>query len=167
MLSFFLKLVDIQDSSELILLLFPDIRPFLSTAPQRITVDLGQSVRIPCPAHGASYGAVYSWSGDENLEFPINARRAISAAGELFIMYVTQEDITKIEQLKGISCTITGANTIYKSRRITLVKSGNNLLHNTLYRGIHAEVIVYIFCLFAYDFAHGRKLVRCILTPGN
>ena len=32
------------------------------------------------------------------------------------------------------------------------------------YRGVHAE-----FCYneFAYDFAHRRKLVRYILTPGS
>ena len=134
MLSFFLELVDIQGSSELILLLFPVIRDFLNKDAQTITVDVGQSLRIPCPAHRASYGAVYTWAGDENIEFSRNSRRAISPSGELFIMYVTEDDITRIQQLKGIRCIMTGANTIYDSGPITLVKSGNNLLwHNTLY----------------------------------
>ena len=114
--------------------LIPDIVAFQNKDAQTIQVDLGQSLRIPCPAHGASYGAVYTWSGDENIEFSRNPRRAISASGELFIMFVTEEDITRIQQLKGIRCTITGANTFYRSGPITLRKSGNNLLwHNTLY----------------------------------
>lgn len=135
MLSFFLEAVNLHDSPELILLLFPDIRPFLSTAARTETVDLGQSLRIPCPAHGASYGAVYTWSGAENIEFPRNSRRAISPDGELFIMFVTDEDITKTEQLKGISCTITGANAIYRSGPITLKKhqQGNDLLYYSFY----------------------------------
>ena len=125
--------MDLQDSPELSLLSFPDIRPFQSTAPQTIIVDLGQPLQIPCPPHGDSYGAVYTWSGGENIEFPRNDRRAISATGELFIMYVTEEDIKLAEQLKGISCTMTGANTIYKSGPITLQKrTGNNLLHYSI-----------------------------------
>lgn len=104
------------------------IRPFLSTAARTETVDLGQSLRIPCPAHGASYGAVYTWSGAENIEFPRNSRRAISPDGELFIMFVTDEDITKTEQLKGISCTITGANAIYRSGPITLKKRQQDMI---------------------------------------
>ena len=134
MLSFFLELVDLQDSPELSLLSFPDIRPFLSTAPRTITVDLGQPLQIPCPAHGASYGAVYTWSGGENIEFPRNPRRAISVTGELFIVFVTEDDIKLAERLKGISCTMTGANTIYKSGPITLSKrAGNSLFHYSLY----------------------------------
>ena len=126
--------MDLQDSPELSLLSFPDIRPFLSTAPRTITVDLGQPLQIPCPAHRASYGAVYTWSGGENIKFPRNDRRAISATGELFIMFITEDDIKLTEQLKGISCTMTGANIIFKSGPLTLKKrAGNNLLHCVLY----------------------------------
>ena len=126
--------MDLQDSPELSLLSFPDIRQFESTAPRTITVDLGEPLQIPCPAHGASYGAVYTWSGGENIKFPRNDRRAISATGELFIMFVTEDDIKLTEQLKGISCTMTGANTIFKSGPLTLKKrAGNNLLHCVLY----------------------------------
>ena len=132
-----MELVNLQDSPELqvIPLLFPDIKPFESQAAETITVDLGQSLRIPCPAHGTSYGAVYTWSGDQNIDFPRNARRAISPVGELFIMFVTDDDINLVNQLKGISCTVTGANTIYNSGPITLRKRlpGNNLLYYTLY----------------------------------
>jgi len=113
----------------------PDIRPFHSKDAQTLTVDLGQSLQIPCPAHGTSSGAVYSWYGTVTVEFKRNARRAILPTGDMFIMYVTEEDISKTEELKGIKCTMTGANTIYRSGPITLKKGrpGNNLLYYILY----------------------------------
>ena len=100
-----------------------------------MTVDLGQSLRIPCPARGTSYGAVFSWYGTVNVEFKRNSRRAILPAGDMFIMFVTDEDISKTEELNGIKCTMTGANTIYRSGPITLKKRrpGNNLLYYILY----------------------------------
>ena len=39
-------------------------------------------------------------------------------------------------------------------------------LHALSYRGIHTDVIVYIFCSFAYGFAYKRKHVRYELIPG-
>ena len=53
----------------------------------------------------------------------------------MFIMFVTDEDISKTEELQGIKCTMTGANTIYRSGPITLKKRrpGNNLLYYILY----------------------------------
>ena len=128
-------MLKLQDSPELILVLFPDIRPFLSAAAKTEIIDLGNPIEISCPAHGASYGAVYTWSGAENIEFPRSSRRAISPTGELFIMFVTEEDITLTEQLKGISCTMTGGNAIYRSGAITLRKrqQGNDLLYYSLF----------------------------------
>ena len=119
----------------LIPLLLPDLRSFHSSDGQTLTVDLGQSLRIPCPAHGESYGATFSWKGTSHAHFKRNSRRAILPAGELFIMFVTDEDITTIENLKGIRCTMTGANTVYKSGPITLKKRrpGNDLLYYILY----------------------------------
>ena len=113
----------------------PDIRPFHSRDAQTLTVDLGQSLRIPCPARGTSYGAVFSWYGTVNVEFKRNSRRAILPSGDMFIMFVTDEDISKTEELQGIKCTMTAANTIYRSGPITLKKRrpGNNLLHYILY----------------------------------
>ena len=132
-----MELVNLQDSPELqvIPLLFPGTRPFVSQAAETITVDLGQSLKISCPAHGTSHGAVYTWSGDQNIEFARNARRAISPAGELFIMFVTDEDIDFITKVKGISCTMTGGNTIYRSGPKILRKRlpGNDLLYYILY----------------------------------
>ena len=132
-----MELVNLQDSPELqvIPLLFPDIKPFLSQAAKIITVDLGQSLKISCPAHGTSHGAVYTWSGDQNIEFARNARRAILPAGELFIMFVTDDDIDFITQVKGISCTMLGANTLYKSGPRILKKRqpGNDLPYYILY----------------------------------
>ena len=131
MLSFFLELVDLQGSPELLHLLFPDIRPFLDTTATTKIVDLGQPLRIPCPAHGASPGAVYTWTGADDIGFERSPSRGISPDGALFIMFVTETDVNLIAQLKGISCTMTGANTIYRSGPITLQKRqpGNNLLH--------------------------------------
>ena len=130
MLSFFL-----EDSPELIPLLFPAIKPFRSRAAQTLTVDLGQFLWIPCPEHGESYGAVYSWYGTVNVEFRRNSRRVILPTGDLVIIFVTDEDITKIEQLKGIRCTMAGADTVYQSGPIFLKKRlpGNDLLYYILY----------------------------------
>ena len=130
-----LNVVNLEDSPELIPLLFLVIRSFQSKDAQTLIVDLGQSLRIPCPPHGESPGAVYSWYGTVNAEFKRNSRRAILPAGDLFIMFVTDEDIFKIEQLKGIRCTMTGADTIYQSGPITLRKRipGNDLLYFILH----------------------------------
>ena len=113
----------------------PDISSFQNSDAQTLTVDLGQPLQIPCPAHGTSYGAVYSWYGTVNVEFKRNSRRAILPSGDMFIMFVTDEDVSKTEELKGIKCTMTGANTIYRSGPITLKKRrpGNDLLHYILY----------------------------------
>lgn len=50
-------------------------------------------------------------------------------------MFVTDEDINEIAQLKGIRCTITGANRIYQSGPVTLQKrqQGKELLFYILY----------------------------------
>jgi len=128
-------MLKLRDSPELILFLFLDIRPFLNQKAEKRIVDLGQSLQIPCPAHGASYGADYTWSGNEHIEFPINSRRYISPTGELFIMFVTDDDVKLAEKLKGIRCTMTGGNSIFTSGPITLQKrqQGNNLLYYSLY----------------------------------
>ena len=98
-----------------------------------MTVHLDQPQRIPCPAHGVSPGAVFTWTGRDYIVFERSASRGILPDGTLSIMFVTEKDINLIKQLKGISCTMTGANTIYRSGPITLQKRqpGNNVLHNT------------------------------------
>ena len=55
--------------------------------------------------------------------------------GELFIMFVTDDDVKLAEKLKGIRCTMTGGNAIFTSGPITLQKrqQGNNLLYYSLY----------------------------------
>ena len=103
-----------------------DIRPIT------MTVHLGQPQRIPCPAHGVSPGAVFTWTGADNIGFEITLRIAMLPDGTLFIMFVTEKDINLIKQLNGISCTMTGANTMYRSGPVTLeILPGNNVLHNT------------------------------------
>ena len=50
-------------------------------------------------------------------------------------MYVTAKDIDDIDQLKGIACTITGANTYYQGGLVTLQarQQGKELLYYILY----------------------------------
>ena len=97
-----------------------------------MTVHLGQPQRIPCPAHGVSPGAVFTWTGADNIGFERTLRIAILPDGTLFIMFVTEKDINLIKQLNGISCTMTGANTMYRSGPVTLeILPGNNVLRNT------------------------------------
>lgn len=58
-------------------------------------------------------------------------------------MFVTDEDINKIEQLKGIHCTITGANTIYQSGPVTLQKrqQGKELPFYILYYVLQLDAV--------------------------
>ena len=45
----------------------------------------------------------------------------------MHIMYVTPEDIKKIEEFQGIRCSISGANLFYRSGPLTLqIPQGNN-----------------------------------------
>ena len=88
-------------------------------------VNLGESFSYDCPPHEYSYGVVYSWGnvhGDAQLNFARNERRSISSNGTLFIMYLTQEDIDKIDEYKGIGCTISGANSFQRSGTLKLEK---------------------------------------------
>jgi len=87
-----------------------------------VTVDLGQSLHLPCPQHKPNHGASYDWTNEDLIPFARDHRRAISPNGELFIMYITQKDIDDITSLRGIHCTITGANSIYQSGRFMFKK---------------------------------------------
>ena len=111
------------------------MRPFLNQAADTKTVDLGQPLQIPCPPHGYSPLAIYTWQSEKTEIFPKDAHIAITPDGELVIMYVTAKDIDDIDQLKGIACTITGANTYYQGGLVTLQarQQGKELLYYILY----------------------------------
>ena len=85
-------------------------------------IDLGQPFSIKCPPHGPNYGAVYTWTNKDQLQFKRDPHRAISPEGELFIMYVTQKDVDEISDFGGINCKIDAANTFYNSGLVTLKK---------------------------------------------
>lgn len=89
---------------------------------QRLTISLGQPLNIKCPPHQPNYGAVYTWIDRNRLQFNRTSHVAISPeTGELFFMYVTQDDVNKITtNAKGISCTVTGANSFFQSGLVTL-----------------------------------------------
>lgn len=85
-------------------------------------IDLGQPFSVRCPQHEPNYGASYSWENPVAIPFKRDPHCAISPNGELFIMYVTQMDVDEIAELKGIGCTVSAANTYYRSELFTLKK---------------------------------------------
>lgn len=86
-------------------------------------VDLGQPFTFQCPGHHASYGAMYSWVGSQNIQFSRNERRGISPDGGLYFTYVTQQDFDEIRDKKGIRCKISGANSFRDSGILMLEKN--------------------------------------------
>ncbi|XP_068759668.1 fibronectin type III domain-containing protein-like [Montipora capricornis] len=88
-------------------------------------VRIGRPFEFDCPPHGPSSGVSFTWTSaskkELNIPFPRSERVAIDPSnGTLHIMYVTPEDITRIRDLGGIQCTMSGANTIYSSGALTL-----------------------------------------------
>ena len=101
---------------------------FNSGVPVVNDVNLGSPFSFACPPHRPSYGVEFTWEGENKIRFKRNERRAISpVTGDLFIMFVTQEDIDEISSLLGIKCTISAANTYYYSGALTLRKPAGTL----------------------------------------
>lgn len=89
-------------------------------------VRLGQPFRYSCPKHGPSYGVSFTWEGLNSVQFKRSASRAISPTGDLFIMYVTEEDVNEINNvLKGIRCKMSAANRYEESGPLTVDSQGN------------------------------------------
>ena len=96
------------------------------------TANLGQPFDVNCPTHGPSFGVSFAWTSKDttlNVPFPRSDRVAINPlTGSMHIMYVTPEDIKKIEEFQGIRCSISGANTFYRSGPLTLqIPQGDDL----------------------------------------
>ena len=91
-------------------------------------VDLGQEFSFDCPPHESSYGVSYSWQGKVNekdtIQLKRTDRRAISPTGQLFIMYVIQEDIEELAEFQnqGIKCFMHGAGSYQSSGLLKLKK---------------------------------------------
>jgi len=101
---------------------------FNSGVPVVKDVNLGSPFSFACPPHRPSYGVEFTWEGKGKIRFKRNERRAISPVnGDLFIMFVTQEDIDEISSLLGIKCTMSAANTFYSSGALTLRKPADLL----------------------------------------
>jgi len=93
-------------------------------------VNLGKPFNFACPPHKPSYGVSFTWEGKDKIQFKRNERRGISPInGDLFIMFVTQEDINEINGIQGIKCTMSGANTFYHSGALTLRKPAGRNFH--------------------------------------
>ena len=101
---------------------------FTDKATRNLDVTLGTSHDFSCPAHEPSYGISYTWIGKDQIQFKRNEWRAIAPNGDLFLMFVTQDDVNEINGLGGISCTISAANTYYSSGALTLTTTGNETI---------------------------------------
>ena len=96
---------------------------FPDETPVEKVVDLGSPFSYACPAHQPSYGISFSWQGRDMIQLERTERRGIwPSTGDLFIMFVTEEDIDEINGLGGIKCTMSAANTFYSSGALTLKK---------------------------------------------
>ena len=70
-------------------------------------VSLGNPIEIPCPRHDPSYGVTYRWGGFSSFGFrPLteDKRIAVTLDGTLVIMFVTEQDLQKVNSTGGIRC---------------------------------------------------------------
>lgn len=108
---------------KLMLCYFIVVGEFSDESPVEKVVDLGALFSYACPARQPSFGVGFSWVGRDMIQIERNERRGISpSTGDLSIMFVTQEDIDEINELGGIKCTMSAANTFYSSGALTLKK---------------------------------------------
>ena len=94
-------------------------------------VSLGKPLEIHCPKHKPSYGVRYRWGGfhptypDVFIPFSENERIAVTLEGTLVIMFVTLQDVTKVNKTRGIVCEIaTDENETY-SHAVTFQLHGD------------------------------------------
>ena len=97
----------------------------------KVKATLGSQVNLTCPDHTEGEGQLYYWgklpdqgkpvlwgNGDEQpLAF-------IGEHGELIFSYLTQEHVTKINQLGGISCILYQLQSARQSVRISIETDG-------------------------------------------
>jgi len=125
-------------------------------------VNLGSPYTFACPPHQHSYGVSYTWEGENKIQFKRNDRRGISPTnGDLFIMFVTQEDIDEINGLQGIKCTMSAANTFFQSGALTLTKpAGRNFTQKSDIALMHSnsQVSVHSFTVTATFFNPRRRV---------
>ena len=91
------------------------------------SVDLGDEFSYACPQHAPSYGVSYSWTGKiagSRIQFQGNERRAITQSGQLFMMFVTEDDLKELEEYEnqGIHCEISAAKRFETSSLLKLTK---------------------------------------------
>ena len=89
--------------------------------------DLGEEFSYACPQHAPSYGVSYSWTGKiagSRIQFQGNERRAITQSGQLFMMFVTEDDLKELEEYEnqGIHCEISAAKRFETSSLLKLTK---------------------------------------------
>ena len=121
-------------------------------------VNLGSPFTFACPPHALSYGVSFTWEGENKIQFKRNERRGISPTnGDLFIMFVTQEDIDEINGLQGIKCTMSAANTYFSSGALTLAKPAGRhftqksniaLMHSNSQVSVHSFTVTPTFFKF-------------------
>ena len=101
----------------------------------KVKATLGSQVNLTCPDHTEGEGQLYYWgelpdqgkpvlwgNGDEQpLAF-------IGEHGELIFSYLTQEHVTKINQLGGISCILYQLQAARSSIRISIETDGEGNL---------------------------------------
>ena len=114
-----------------VIFLFPYtvVGEFNDTEPKQVeqSVDLGDEFSYACPQHAPSYGVSYSWTGKiagSRIQFQGNERRAITQSGQLFMMFVTEDDLKELEEYEnqGIHCEISAAKRFETSSLLKLTK---------------------------------------------
>ena len=103
-----------------------EFKPHVDTV---VDVTRGKPVTLVCPPREKEgFGAQYSWhyrAGRSSEVFLVNKRRAITPEGNIHIMYVTEDDIKFIKNVKGIQCRILAAGSYEDSKNFNVKEVGS------------------------------------------
>ena len=95
-------------------------------------VTLGKPIEIPCPKHEPSFGVTYRWGGyssvgDPSTFLPLleNERIAVTLDGTLVVMFVTMQDVFKVNNMGGILCEMALGSEKKRSHKVSFKLQGN------------------------------------------
>ncbi|KAL9959433.1 hypothetical protein ACROYT_G032757 [Oculina patagonica] len=95
-------------------------------------VTLGKPVEIPCPSHSPSYGVTYRWGAfsspaDPSEFVPLieGERIAVTLDGTLVVMFVTGQDVNKVNDVGGIQCEMSLGSEKKYSHTVNFSVHGN------------------------------------------
>lgn len=89
-------------------------------------------VEIPCPKHEPSFGVMYRWGGYNSAGDPSSFRPllenegvAVTLDGTLVIMFLTKQDVFKVNLMGGILCEMVLGSGKKHSHKVSFKQQGN------------------------------------------